>query len=97
MNLAFAPRGKVQLPNLVAQDIPELDVKQGVPLPIVAPTPARTPAPSASSAPVPGGAGFQQKPQGCACQAGGSPAASLLLAGSVLAIVLGRRRRTRGA
>jgi MYXO-CTERM domain-containing protein len=93
MNLAFAPRGKVQLPNLVAQDIPELDVKQGVPLPIVAPTPARTPA----APPIPGGAGFQQKPQGCACQAGGSPAASLLLAGSVLALVLGRRRRTRGA
>jgi MYXO-CTERM domain-containing protein len=32
-NLAFAPRGKVALPNLVAQDIPEIDVKQGVPLP----------------------------------------------------------------
>ena len=32
-NLAFAPRGKVQLPNLVAQDVPEIDVKQGVPLP----------------------------------------------------------------
>ncbi len=32
-NLAFAPRGKVQLPNLVAQDVPELDVKAGQPLP----------------------------------------------------------------
>jgi len=33
LNLAFAPRGKVSLPNLVAQDVPEIDVKQGVPLP----------------------------------------------------------------
>jgi MYXO-CTERM domain-containing protein len=32
-NLAFAPRGKVQLPDLVAQDVPEIDVKAGVPLP----------------------------------------------------------------
>ena len=32
-NLAFAPRGKVSLPNLVAQDVPEIDVKQGVPRP----------------------------------------------------------------
>ena len=32
-NTAFAPRGQVQLPNLVAQDIPEINVKQGVPLP----------------------------------------------------------------
>ena len=32
-DLAFAPRGRVQLPNLVAQDVPEIDVKAGVPLP----------------------------------------------------------------
>jgi MYXO-CTERM domain-containing protein len=32
-NLAFAPRGKVQLPNLVAQDVPEIGVRVGVPLP----------------------------------------------------------------
>ena len=32
-NIAFAPRGKVSLPNLVAQDVPEIKVKQGVPLP----------------------------------------------------------------
>jgi MYXO-CTERM domain-containing protein len=32
-NLAFAPRGKVQLPNLLAQDVPELGVQAGVPLP----------------------------------------------------------------
>ena len=32
-NIAFAPRGKIALPNLVNQDIPEIGVKQGVPLP----------------------------------------------------------------
>jgi MYXO-CTERM domain-containing protein len=31
-NTAFAPRGQVQLPNLVAQDIPEIGVKAGQPL-----------------------------------------------------------------
>jgi MYXO-CTERM domain-containing protein len=89
MNLAFAPRGKVQLPDLVAQDVPELGVKQGVPLPATAASPVP------KSAPVPGGAGFQQKPQGCGCQAGGAPTSSLLLAGSVLVIAL-RRRRSAG-
>jgi MYXO-CTERM domain-containing protein len=29
-DLAFAPRGEVQLPMLVAQDVPEIDVKEGV-------------------------------------------------------------------
>jgi hypothetical protein len=32
-NLAFAPRGRIRLPDLVKSDIPELGVKQGVPLP----------------------------------------------------------------
>jgi hypothetical protein len=32
-DLAFAPRGEVQLPMLVAQDVPEIDVQQGVALP----------------------------------------------------------------
>jgi len=93
MNLAFAPRGKVQLPNLVAQDIPELAVQQGVPLPAVAPTPAPAPSP----APVPSSATVQQKPQGCGCQVGGSSTASVLFAGAMLAIALGRRRRVRRA
>ena len=85
VNLAFAPRGKVQLPSLVAQDIPELHVQQGVPLP---PAPAATTNPTA---PVPDGAGFRQKPQGCGCATGGSPS-GLLLAGAI-ALLLWRRRR----
>ena len=73
-NIAFAPRGKVQLPNLVAQDVPEIGVKAGVPLP--------------------GGAGFQQKPQGCGCTAGdaGGFAGGGALAALVMAFVRRRRR-----
>ena len=87
INLAFAPRGKVQLPSLVAQDIPELGVQQGVPLPAVAPAP-----PASPPAPVPGGAAFHEKPQGCGCTTGGSSPTALLLIG-VIAAVLRRRRR----
>jgi len=76
LNLAFAPRGKVQLPNLVAQDVPEIDVKAGQPLP--------------------GGAGFQGKPQGCGCGAGelggGGLAGGGALAGLVAVLVRRRRR-----
>ena len=31
-NIAFAPRGKISLPDLVAQDVPEIKVARGVPL-----------------------------------------------------------------
>ena len=73
-NIAFAPRGTVQLPNLVAQDAPEIGVKQGVPLP--------------------GGAGFNGKPQTCGCDAGapGALASGALLAGVSLLLVRRRRR-----
>ena len=74
-NLAFAPRGQVQLPNLVAQDVPEIAVKQGVPLPAAAQ--------------------FSQKPQGCACQAGGDPRSFAGGATLVLLTFAGARRRRR--
>jgi MYXO-CTERM domain-containing protein len=32
-NLAFAPRGKLQLPSVVAEPVPELDVKPGMAMP----------------------------------------------------------------
>ncbi len=73
-NSAFAPRGTVQLPNLVAQDVPEIGVKQGVPLP--------------------GGAGFTGRPQGCGCQS--SDSGGLLMALGGLAWLV-RRRRPRSA
>ncbi|HEY5936008.1 MAG TPA: DUF2330 domain-containing protein [Kofleriaceae bacterium] len=73
-NIAFAPRGKVQLPNLVKQDIPEIGVKAGQPMP--------------------GGAGFQSKPQGCGCAAGdlGGAAGGSLFAGFLYFVVRRRRR-----
>ncbi len=75
-DLAFAPRGKVSLPNLVAQDVPEIGVTRGVPLP--------------------GGAGFTGKPQGCGCQA--SDSGGLLMAlGGLGWVVLRRRPRSRRA
>ena len=69
-NLAFAPRGKVALPNLVAQDVPELGVERGKPLP--------------------GGAAFTNKPQGCGCQTSDSGG---LVMGLLALGWLGRRRR----
>lgn len=77
-NTAFAPRGKVELPNLVAQDIPEIGVKQGVPLP--------------------GGAGFANKSQGCGCQGSSDLAGGAVVAGlgmGVMGVIVLRRRRRR--
>jgi hypothetical protein len=74
-NTAFAPRGQVQLPSLVAQDVPELGVK--------------------ADRPLPGGAAFTGKPQGCGCAAGdlgGGVAGGALIAG-LSTIILRRRRR----
>jgi MYXO-CTERM domain-containing protein len=84
-NIAFAPRGKVQLPMLVVKDIPEIDVKQGVALP---PAPAVTPM---GGGVLPATGVVQSKPQGCGCAAGGT-AGGAVLAAFVL-LVLGRRRR----
>jgi hypothetical protein len=74
-NLAFAPRGQAHLPSLIVQDVPELGVKAGPPLP--------------------GGGGFQNKPQGCGCTSGdlGGLAGGSLLAGLSM-FVLRRKRRT---
>ncbi len=88
-NIAFAPRGTIQLPNLVMRDLPEIGVKQGVPLPASSPELAVTPMPSDD--PLPTGGGFQAKPQGCGCQATGA-SSGLVLAGMLL-LVLRRRRR----
>ena len=71
MNLAFAPRGKISLPDVLAQDVPEIAVKQGVPLP--------------------GGAGFAAKPQGCGCETSDDAGGGLVLAG--LTVIALRRSR----
>jgi hypothetical protein len=74
-NLAFAPRGQVQLPKLVAQDVPEIDVK--------------------AADPVPTGAAFAGKPQGCGCGTGelGDLAGGAALAGLTMFVARCRRRR----
>jgi MYXO-CTERM domain-containing protein len=74
-NIAFAPRGAVKLPELVGQDVPEIQVKAGEPMPA--------------------GAGFKNRSQGCGCAATGgvAGAAGAALLGVVL-IVITRRRRS---
>jgi LPXTG-motif cell wall-anchored protein len=74
-NLAFAPRGNVKLPTLVAQDVPELDVK--------------------ADRPLPGGAAFTGKPQGCGCGTGdlGGVAGGAMLAGLTMFVWRRRKRR----
>jgi len=74
-NIAFAPRGNVQLPDLVAQDVPELKVKAGVPMP--------------------GGAGFHGKAQGCGCSTGGGAAAAGGMLGLGVLMLVTRRRKNR--
>jgi hypothetical protein len=79
LELAFAPRGKVQLARLVAQDVPEIDLRKD----------ERTPAPPRKAPP----AGVQPEPkrEQKGCEAGGAADASaalllaLLLAGAGLA------------
>ena len=83
-NVAFAPRGNVQLPMLVLRDLPEIGLQQGVAFP---PPPAPPPVPPD---PVPTGAKFQSRSQGCTCETGS--AAGLVLFGGVLLFVLRRRR-----
>jgi len=78
-NLAFAPRGNVQLPMMVAEDVPEIGVTQGVALPV---SPS-----SKSPATVTKGA------KGCGCAAsGGEGAAGMLVL--LLGLGLARRRRS---
>ena len=95
-DLAFAPRGKVELARLVRDDIPELELMLAAGAApqtaavIDAPEPAPTePAPTADAPPKP--ADTPPKPAGCGCASGDDdrPHALLLLAGLALA----RRRR----
>ncbi len=91
-NIAFAPRGTVALPDLVKQDIPEIAVQQGVPLPIPPPVVATAPTTAPSEEPLPTGGGFHAKPQGCGCEAEGASGGVLSSLGlGVILLVLRRR------
>jgi MYXO-CTERM domain-containing protein len=92
-NTAFAPRGKAQLPALVAQDIPEIEVRAAGAA-ASAPTmvaPATSPRGSGAEAP----AAPVKKAGSCGCQSSEGAGSGALL---VLGVALGlRRRRTRAA
>ena len=92
LDLAFAARGAVELPTLVRQDIPELEIKAGSVGPAVGPGPGSG---GASAAPASGDeppAPAGKKKTGCGCSGGdgGGPVAALALL-AALAVV--RRRR----
>ena len=78
LDTAFAPRGVIQLQDLVAHDIPEISIQQGVPLVPPLPKPAER----------------RVKPQGCGCRSSDAPTplvlGALLLG---LGVVRSRRRR----
>jgi uncharacterized protein (TIGR03382 family) len=82
LDLAFAKRGLAKLPELVRQDIPELEVT------------AVKAAASATATPPATGSGPATKKSGCGCQTddGGGALATLGAAGAV-ALLLRRRRR----
>jgi MYXO-CTERM domain-containing protein len=88
-NLAFAPRGQVELAKAVKQDVPEIDVKAvaatvasggwGTPAATKPADPAKEPAPAAEKA-----------KKGCGCNTSGDASSLGLLA--ALALVLRRRK-----
>ena len=77
-DLAFAPRGKIQLASFVREDVPEINLLAGKPTPVRGPG-ATTPAPSA---------------KGCGgCATGGEARASSVVLFALGLLLLGRRRR----
>jgi hypothetical protein len=88
VDLAFAPRGEVQLASAVLQDVPEIDLRVGaLKASGPSPVPSTTAAPTEST----------KKKSGCGCAAtdrNGVLAGALLVGASLL---IRRRRRPRGA
>jgi hypothetical protein len=78
-NIAFAPRGRLQIPMVVLADLPEIGVKQGVPLP---PPPVETTKPGPMQP--------RSNAQGCGCNANGP--AGMLGVWAVVLLALRRRR-----
>jgi MYXO-CTERM domain-containing protein len=94
LDVAFAPRGAAKLPELVRQDIPELEVKatgaNGQTEPTAGSSAPQTPVtpPAATPDPTP------KKKSGCGCQTDGE-GGPIALAGAagVVALMLRRRRK----
>jgi MYXO-CTERM domain-containing protein len=92
LDLAFAPRGQAKLPELVRQDVPEIDVKASAAT-ATAPTP--TPRDQLPKTLPPGDPPAPKKKSGCGCATEGGEGAGLALIGGlgVAALVTRRRRR----
>jgi len=85
-DLAFVPRGKTQLAQIVRQDVPEIGLKAGA-----AEEPAAEPG---KQAPAAAGADDKKKEKGCGCGTGGGASGWLTLAALGLVLGLVRRRRS---
>ncbi len=84
---AFAPRGTMQIPMMVGRDLPEIDVKMGVPIVLSPPS-------NISGSPIPNNGVVQSKPQGCGCSANaGGFAGGVTLVGMILFALRRKRRR----
>jgi MYXO-CTERM domain-containing protein len=99
VGVAFAPRGEVQLAQVVRRDIPELGITAGATA--VAPPAAGSAGsaggsamPAATAPPVDRSAGRPRSGCGCATSGGGDALGAALLLGAGL--VVGRRRMRRG-
>jgi MYXO-CTERM domain-containing protein len=92
LDLAFAPRGAAKLPELVKQDVPEIEVKA---VAGGAATPTPTPRDQLPKTLPPGDPPAPKKKSGCGCATEGGDGAGLALVGglSVAALVTRRRRR----
>ncbi len=82
-NLAFAPRGSVQLGMSVPKGIPELDIAAGATTPSPSPTTPSDPVTYAPSEP---------KKTGCGCQSSGGAGSVVSIV--IIALALARRRRS---
>jgi MYXO-CTERM domain-containing protein len=88
LDLAFAPRGQAKLADLVAKDIPEIEVKASGASP--APTP---PPPTTDPSKPTGEAKPAKKGGGCGCAADGGSAGPMLLIGLGIGMAITRKRR----
>jgi MYXO-CTERM domain-containing protein len=85
LDLAFAPRGKVKLADLVRKDIPEIEIKASGAAPTAAPTATGDKAPADSTTYKP------SKKGGCGCSTGNG-SATAVLALAVIGLLIRRKR-----
>jgi MYXO-CTERM domain-containing protein len=91
-NIAFAPRGEIQLPKVVKRDLPEIDVRMAGDGQFGAPTNSGT---LHTEATQPAAATDKKSAGGCGCETGGDTGRNDAAAGALIvaAAVLSRRRR----